>query len=157
MSNSNSAAVIEGLQEQAAVIARGEHPTIKPGQPVHLSDVLSVGDGVAQGDLCLLVLAEVPKEGFKKLTGHADKVFQLVQGNTQGARHCIEDVSTVELFIPDNWNFESLMGPVFRTVAPTRVLHPVHGTVSVDAGIVVQAIYQRVWAQEAAKERRNRD
>lgn len=128
---------------------------IAPGQPIRMSDGLSMGDAVAQGDLNLVV-SEKPPEGYKlRESGNG----QLVPGNTTGAKHIVEDVTAVEIYDPPGWgpNYDNLAGPFIVAKREVTIGHPTHGAVTIPAGFCVECLYQRVWDQEQKKERRQRD
>jgi hypothetical protein len=144
---------IEKIQEHATRIKNGEHDKIGPGKPVTMSNALVAGEGVAQGDLMLIVVDSVPK-GFEL---RQEPSVQLVPGNTVGAKHCLDSLDGVELFYPEEWSEESLVGPVMRLSQERTVLHPTHGAVTIPGGMLVGCFYQREWDREVAAERRARD
>lgn len=127
--------------------------TIEPGQPVTLTSAASCGDAVRQGDLYLVVVEKVP-EGYAKAS-RASK--QLVPGTTRGAKHCLDSLDGVEVYLPKEWREESLQGPCLVLTKERTVLHPVHGAVTIAAGHTILCCYQREWEKEQAKERRARD
>lgn len=140
---------IERLQQHAAEI-------VQPGMPAAFTGACQPGDGIWQGDLGLEIVASVPMDYVlvSKLRA-ADK--QLVPGNTQGARHCLDSLAGVTMYRPANWGPESLQGPCIVTTQERRVLHPTHGAVTIPSGMTVLCRYQREWAREQARERRARD
>ena len=127
--------------------------TIEPGQPVTLTAAACPSDAIRQGDLYLIVVDKVP-EGYKKARKPS---CQLVPGNTQGSKHCLDSLAGVEMYLPQEWSEESLDGPCFILSKERMVLHPTHGTVTIASGHIVLCRYQREWDKEQAKERRNRD
>jgi hypothetical protein len=69
---------------------------------------------------------------------------QLVQGNTEGAKHCLDSLDGVQMAIPNIWDsLTGLRGPMFRLEESRTVLHPVHGDVTIPAGFCIQVWYQR--------------
>lgn len=129
--------------------------TVKPGQRVYM-DALSVGDGVWQGDLGIMVVDRIPN-GYKRVDDVRD-AHQLVPGNTEGAKHCLDSMDGVELYRPANWGTgESLDGPAFKTTKERTIEHPKHGHVVVPSGMIVRCGYQREIDSETRRERRNAD
>lgn len=147
---------IEQIQNHAKSIANGEHDKIGPGVPVSMSSALVAGEGVAQGDLMLIVADRVP-DGYQKVSKPNAIDKQLVPGNTVGAKHCLDALAGVTLYRPSNWTEESLDGPCIVTTKERTVLHPTHGAVTIPAGMTVVCYYQREWDREQMKERRARD
>lgn len=147
---------IEQLQQHADRIRNGEHDKIGPGVPIAMSRALVAGEGVAQGDLMLIVVDAVPK-GFKKVSSPNEKARQLVPGNTAGAKHCLSSLQGVTIYHPPHFNDESLEGPVLVTHKAVTVQHPTHGAVEIPAGMVVGCFYQREYDAELQRERRAAD
>ncbi len=81
---------------------------------------------------------------------------QLVRGNTQGAKHCLDSLDGVELWLPKDWSDDSLQGPFLRIAEQRTVLHPTHGAVVLIAGSYL-CCYQREHDRELAKARRAAD
>lgn len=151
-----TATAIDRVQKHARNISNGEHETVKPGQPFHVTEAASVGDGVWQGDLGLEIVANVPDEYVRiKKPAASDK--QLVPGNTQGAKHCLDSLRGVTIFRPTDWSEESIAGPCLVLTQDRTILHPTHGAVTIPAGFTVLCRYQREWDKEQAKELRARD
>lgn len=148
--------VIDRIQNHAKKIALGEHEQIKPGASVAFTNACTNEDCIRQGDLYLIVVDSVPSEYIqvKKLT-EQDK--QLVPGNTQGSKHCLDSLDGVKLYRPKEWNEESLLGPCFISTEDRTVLHPVHGDCFVPAGLMIQCGYQKEWDKAQKAERRARD
>lgn len=152
-------AVVESLgriESHRDAIVRGECK-LGPGQPIRMSEALGNGEGVAQGDLNLIVRERVP-EGYELRENGGG---QLVPGNTTGAKHIITDLTAVEIYDPPGWSptYDELKGPflVVKREVENLVGHPVHGPVTIPADRVVECGYQRVWDQEELKARRQRD
>lgn len=146
--------VIEQIQQHAQRIADGSE-RVSPGMPLAFTEACTPGDCIWQGDLALIISdkANPPKEYIKPDKPSA----QLVPGNNIGAKHCLDSLDGVELYVPKNWNEESLKGPFFKTTKDVKVLHPVHGSVTIPAGFNVECGYQREWDKIQAAERRARD
>jgi len=148
--------VIEKIQKHAAKIRNGEHDKIGPGVPVTMSNALVAGEGVAQGDLNIIVADSVPS-GYVLIEKPKSQDKQLVPGNTVGAKHCLDSLDGVTLYRPKQWTEESLDGPCLVLTQERTVLHPTHGAVTIPAGMTVVCHYQREWDRELANERRARD
>lgn len=125
---------------------------VQPGQEVRFTTAATTGDTIRQGDLYLTVVEIVPKD-YKE----AVPFIQLVPGQTQGAKHCLDSTQGVEMFLPEEWNEESLDGPCLILTEERKVLHPTHGHVTIPAGFTIQCSYQREFDKEQQKERRARD
>lgn len=147
--------VVDQLLAQAECIRNGEHDTIKPGQPFRINEAATVGDRVWQGDLCIKVVPCVPNDYV--LT--SDPVIQLVPGNTEGAKHRLDALDGVKMFLPGGWgpNYEGLLGPAFVLTQERTIMHPVHGDVTIAAGHTILCSYQREYDAELRRERRNAD
>ncbi len=148
--------VIEKIQKHAAKIRNGEHDKIGPGVPVTISNALVAGEGVAQGDLNIIVADSVPR-GYVLIKKPQSRDNQLVPGNTVGAKHCLDSLAGVTLYRPQQWTEESLDGPCLVLTQERTVLHPTHGAVTIPAGMTVVCHYQREYDRELAIERRARD
>ena len=148
--------VIEKIQKHAAKIRNGEHDKIGPGVPVTISNALVAGEGVAQGDLNIIVADSVPR-GYVLIKKPQSRDNQLVPGNTVGAKHCLDSLAGVTLYRPQQWTEESLDGPCLVLTQERTVLHPTHGAVTIPAGMTVVCHYQREYDRELANERRARD
>lgn len=146
--------VIDQIVEHARKISHGEHDKVRPGMPMRISEAAVPGEFVWQGDLKLAIVERVPK-GFNK----ANPFQQLVPGNTQGARHCLDSTEGVKVHVPSDWGpkYEGLVGPCLVLQAERTIEHPKHGNVTIPAGMIIQCSYQREWDAEQARERRNRD
>lgn len=148
--------VIENIQKHAEKIRNGEHDKIGPGVPVTMSIALMANEGVAQGDLNIIVADKVP-ERYVRIENPSGSDKQLVPGNTVGAKHCLDSLDGVTLYRPQRWTEESLDGPCLVLTQERTILHPTHGAVTVPAGMTVVCHYQREWDRELANERRARD
>lgn len=145
--------VMQEILNHAQKFSKGEFPGIGAGHPIRFSEACSVNDRIWQGDMAITIANSIPK-GYNK----TDKPqAQLVPGNTTGARHCLDDVNNVEMYLPPLWNEESLMGPYLKIKRETTILHPTHGAVTIPAGFEVQITYQREYNTELQNEMRARD
>jgi len=129
---------------------------VKPGLPERFTEASTVGDAIAQGDLMLIIVASIP-EGLKLVQSTDPVNRQLVPGNTQGARHCLDSLEGVDLYRPEDWNEDSNEGPAFKLTKERTVMHPKHGDVTIPAGFIVECVYQREYDQEQKRERLAKD
>jgi hypothetical protein len=136
---------------------------VKPGMPASFTTACVAGDTIWQGDLGIVISdSESAPEGFVPVSEfESDKNIkfkgQLVPGSNTGSRHCLQEGSTAEVYLPSNWNEESFTGPFLKTKSDTVISHPVHGDVTIPGGFCIQLIYQREWDKEQQAERRARD
>lgn len=147
---------IEKIQCHAQAIAAGEIEQVKPGMPAAFTSACVPGDCIRQGDL-YLVIVDSPPTGYVPIAKPTEVDKQLVPGNTEGARHCLDSLAGVKLFRPQKWDEESLDGPCFTLTKERKVLHPTHGPVTIPAGMTVFCRYQREFDKEQQRERRTRD
>ncbi len=78
-------------------------------------------------------------------------------GRRKGSKHCLDSLAGVKIYRPSDWSEESLAGPCLVLSAERVIMHPVHGAVTIPAGLIVGCRYQREWDREVARERRARD
>lgn len=129
---------------------------IHPGLPFTISAAAQPGHGVAQGDLHLILIDKVPK-GYKPVFNPSP---QLVPGNTEGSRHCLDSLDGVTLYRKDDWETvaeETFYGPVLVFTQERTVLHPKHGDVTIPAGTTILCTYQPEFDAMQRKARRNAD
>jgi hypothetical protein len=144
---------IDRVISHARIIASGEHETVKPGMDARITEAWIAGDCAAQGDLYLEVV-ESPPKGYRKI----EPFVQLVPGNTVGAKHCLDGLSGVMMWVPRDWpEAADFLGPCFRLSEPRTVLHPTHGNVQIPAWFTILCSYQKEWDAIHARERRNAD
>ena len=148
---------IEAIEKHAASIRDGL-AKIQPGEPHTISDAAATGDGFAQGDLSIILVDAIP-DGYKRIQTPTDKDRQLVPGNTEGSRHCLDSLDGVELYRHENWNqnYDGLMGPLFRLSKERTITHPKHGDITIPADRCVLTTYQPDYDAETRKTRRNAD
>lgn len=152
-------AAIDKITRKASRIRNG-NDKIEPGQPVRMSEAAAPMDYVRQGDLYIVVMeATAIPAGFVGVKKPKDVDRQLVPGNTQGSKHCLDSLAGVRLFRPADWNdkYEGLDGPCLVLSEERTIEHPTHGSVTIPAGFAVQCRYQREWDAEQRRERRNAD
>jgi hypothetical protein len=151
--------VIEKIEQYAKKIANNEHESIRPGMPVTIPDSWMINEGVAQGDLIIGIIDEVPSNySLVKSPTNLDK--QLVPGNTEGAKHCLDSLDGLKLYHPNNWPQsaeETLNGPIIITERNVKVVHPKHGPVTIPSGRTILFQYDKEWDLIQKKERRNLD
>jgi hypothetical protein len=141
-------AVIEQLQTHRDQIASGSDPVVQPGRPERLNEAARAGDAIAQGDLLLMVVDLESVQDTSAIP--ADQVrpsmVQLVPGNSEGARHCLDSLEGVTFYQtrPGRW-FMDVNDPlaIFHCSQERTVLHPVHGPVIIAAGHTIAAYQQR--------------
>jgi len=127
-----AAAAFNEVLRQAESIRNDDHHTVK---------TMSPGDAWAQGDLGLVALESLPANCKRDPNPSA----QLAPGDTQGSRHCVDDLSTVTLYRLGNPT--PLDGPIIDAPAGVRVNHPEHGDVTLPPGVYA-VVYQRAFADE---------
>lgn len=152
----STTAALNRLQTRIAEIRNGEHDRIGPGVPITLSRALSPGQAIAQGDVYLEVGSGIPA-GYVKVENPKDEDRQLVFGNTQGARHCLDSLEGVELYRDPDWDADSLDGPYLIVHQERVVTHPTHGHVTIPAGMEIFVSYPRDYDLEQKKARRAAD
>ena len=149
--------VIENMEEQVARIRDGKEENVKPGSPERFTAAASKGDCIRQGDLYLVIGDAIPGDGFKLIENHDDLNKQLVPGNTQGSKHCLDSLVGVKLYRPEKFDNESTIGPVLELSHDRVVQHPTHGHVTLLAGTIVECHYQREYDAEQKREMRAKD
>ena len=157
---------IEKITRKVSRIKNG-NDKIEPGQPVRISEAAAHLDAVRQGDLYLIVVEGGVSDAAAAIDFHGiyDQIDtrnidrQLVPGNTQGAKHCLDSLDGVTMYRPRGWNaeWEELAGPFLIVSKERTVEHPTHGSVTIPAGMSVVCFYQREWDAEQRRERRNAD
>jgi len=130
--------------------------SIEHGKPERLSEAMTDNEFFAQGDLNIGPISQIP-EGYKRVEQPTPADRQLVKGETVGSKHCLTSLQGVEIYHPDDWTEESLLGPVLVFRQEGTITHPTHGDVIVPAGMTVQIGYQREYDAEQRRERRSRD
>lgn len=128
--------------------------TVGPGLPAVLNEAACAGQGGWQGDVRIEIIESIPA-GCTLVKRPTERDRQLAPGTTQGSRHCIRDLKTVQFYRRDTDS--PLLGPCFVCKAETVIDHPVHGAVTIAKGHTIQIRYQREWDQEQRRERRNLD
>ena len=147
---------IERIEEHARRIAARQDEKVQPGMPAAFTEAASAGDFGWQGDLKLIVVAAVPA-GYAQVKQPKAIDRQLVPGNTEGAKHCLDSLEGVTLYRPQQWSEESLDGPCLVLTQERKILHPTHGHVTIPAGLTILCRYQREWDREQQRERRSQD
>ncbi len=147
---------MERIEKHAEAIKSGNEK-VKPGQPARFTEASVAGDTVAQGDLYLCIYEGKPPAGYAQVKNLTERDKQLVPGNTQGSKHCLDSLEGVKLFRPENWTGDDLRGPLLGLSEERTVLHPTHGSVAIPAGFSVLCGYQPEYDAELKRERRNAD
>lgn len=150
---------IEKITNYANKIKNGEHESIRPGQAYEFSEACTEGDMVWQGDLGIGITSSKPPKGYvKSKQVHLNLIPNSNANSTVGSRHCLASAEGVTMWLPKEWNEESLDGPFLQLKNGAKITHPIHGDVTVPACFKnVQIVYQREWDQEQARERRAKD
>ena len=149
---------IKEIVDYASSVADGSE-NVKPGTPVRFTEASTINDRIWQGDLAITIKSVKPKSyqfidsnEFINLNG-----YQMVHGSNQGSKHCIDSFDGVKMYIPNEWNEESLQGPFLILTKERTITHPKHGDVTIPANFCVQITYQREYDEEQKRERRARD
>lgn len=146
---------VDRVTSHAKRIADGAHDTIKPGMPFRIPDAWMHGDAGAQGDLVIICIDKVPS-GYKLAKNLEAADMQLVPGNTEGAKHCLDSLEGVKLYRKQG-DDDSLDGPCVRVAVDRVITHPKHGHWTIPAGRLVKIEYAREFDAEQKRERRARD
>lgn len=115
-------------------------PKIGPGNPFRFSEAATVNDRVWQGDLAITIADKVP-DNYEPVNCK-EKDRQLVPGNTEGSKHCLDSLDGVTMYRPKNWGMESLDGPYLILNKERTIMHPTHGHITIPAGFAVHCTYQ---------------
>lgn len=148
--------VIEKMEKRVAKIRANKDPKVKPGKAERFTAAACTGDCIRQGDLYLVIGDRPPKKGFVLIDKPEEVHKQLVPGNTQGAKHCLDSLDGVAIYRPEKFDNESTIGPVLVLQQERVVQHPTHGHVTLCAGSIVECHYQREFDAEQ-REMRARD
>lgn len=143
---------IETIEKHAEAIRSGDGP-VRPGEAHTVSEAVTIDDEHPQGDLYVRRIESIPP-GYARVDALAEPDRQLVPGQTQGSRHCLDSLDGVALHRPHRWGpgYEGLLGPIVELTEPRTITHPKHGDLHLPVGIW-QCGYQR----SAVAERRARD
>ena len=95
--------------------------------------VMEVGDEWRQGDVRIIRLSDDFVQQHGGSLKECPKAAQLVNGSTQGARHCLSTTDGVTFYSLTHAG--PLDGPIIQTTTEVDVTHPEHGNVcSLPAG-----------------------
>jgi hypothetical protein len=134
-------------------VSSGQHETVKPGMPTRFTEASTVNDRICQGDLNITIADKIPN-GYVKMDKPSK---QLVFGESEGARHCLDSLDGVTMYADPNWDIESLNGPHIRLEKERVIEHPKHGNVTIPKGFSCDISYPKELDVELRKERRARD
>lgn len=151
----SEATAFERVESHNELLKSGEGK-VQPGQPMNLSPALASDQAIAQGDFYLRLVDGVP-EGYVLAE---EPSVQLVQGETIGAKHCLDSLDGVQVFLPPTWGEdENTNGPVLviEKGANRELQHPKHGNISLPDDCTLDTWYQRAFDEESKRERRARD
>jgi len=152
---------LERIEQRVDSIKGGTHK-VMPGQPLNFSEASVPGDILAQGDLYLMIYdGQIPAD-YVEIKNPKEVDKQLVPGNTEGSKHCLEHLNGVTMYRPKVWNGEDLRGPLLVFKVENRILHRNeenggHGTISGLKGFTILCGYQPEYMAEQKRERRNAD
>jgi len=102
-------------------------------------------DYVRQGDVYVWLVSKLPKN-----CEPAKAIEQLAPGTTKGARHCLDSLDGVTMFVRSDAN--ELQGPFIRLECERVITHPEHGDWRLPAGLY-EITYQRAFADELRRVR----
>jgi hypothetical protein len=108
---------------------------VKSQETRKFPEAASPGDAFRQGDIYVTLLDSVPKGVV--LTKSPSS--QLAIGDTQGSRHCIDNIGNCTVYTN---NPGMLNGPIIQVNKPVTITHPEHGHVELGCGIY-EVTYQR--------------
>ena len=152
---------ITKVVELAKKIASGDHELVRPGMAYDISEAAAINDVVWQGDVGIALAEGGPPSGYVRVENLKRNCVVFISGDQDsiGSRHCLEDMSTVsEIWVPKNWNEESLNGPYLKLKDKTCLLHPKHGDLHIPScHKEVQVIYPREYDIEQKRARRAAD
>ena len=131
-------------KEKSAVEAYDEvrhvADSVRDHRQWRFSEAASPGDYWRQGDVFITLLDGVPKNAKP-----GNIVTQLAEGNTQGSRHCLDDILGVSFFALERPT--ALDGPVLQLTEERTITHPEHGAVCLPPG-TYGITYEREMAEE---------
>ena len=104
--------------------------------PWSLGRANRVGEWGRQGDI-YVTLIDPPTQRLEKV----DKFTgQVVEGNTQGSRHCVDNPNAVVAY--NNPDMSLSKGMILQVKEACSIVHPEHGSVNLDGGIWVEIGHQ---------------
>lgn len=123
--------------------------TVSPGLPACITKVNVVGDVIAQGDMMIELVNDIPRQMILvEDPGDADR--QLVpDGSGPGSHHRLASLEGVRLYRPKDWgpDYLGLVGPCMVLSQPNEIVHEredkPHGTVKIDVPCILAITYQR--------------
>lgn len=101
---------------------------------------------VRQGDLYISCMRELPDGAVEVKKSSA--ALQLVEGTTQGSRHCIAEKDAKNVTIYKRSNPNALQGPILVTTGEVELTHPEHGHVILHDPGIYDITYQKAYAEE---------
>lgn len=124
---------------------------VAPGQPAVIDDRLAPDDLVVQGDVILRVIA-APADTATAVA--LPDSLRLVRDDSDGGRHyAIVSRGAPRVIIPDEWDTDSLIGPVLLldTDDEVEIRHDGvgrHGPVTCRGPVSIRVEYQRIYDAE---------
>lgn len=109
---------------------------IKSDEIRSFPEAASIGDTFRQGDIYITLIQKVPQDVIHS----KNPSNQIAIGDTQGSRHCIDEINYVEVYQKKNPGM--LDGPILLVKSPIVITHPEHGHVSLPCG-TYEITYQK--------------
>lgn len=123
------------------IIQHGQENKLK--KEVYDVPYLEVGEFVAQGDINLIRIPDLPQGVY--LDKNPQK--QLVEGNSKGARHCLNSLDKVKIYHLDNPNPLQICIIEFLS-GETILTHPEHKHLRFTQPCFVLVTHQRSYADD---------
>lgn len=156
-----SAKVQDCFMEQYGVkgFLHKKEGNIGPGKTIDFPVAASYGEAIRQGDLYIVLRDPSTRPADYVLVESIREIdLQMVPGNTEGSKHCLDSAVGVKMWRPKVWNEESFLGPWIELTEQRSTLHPTHGKVVTPVGIgAFQYCYQRELDTLNKIEKRARD
>ena len=134
-----------------------------PGYSQNLTRANLVNEGVPQGDYYIWVSRrkKAPKGWVRR---HDPALVPNAKKGTVGSQHRVSDdtMAGCELWFPPDWETKgeddpSTKGPMIICKDNVTIIHPTHGFLHCEAGMVLESGYQKNFDLILKKRRRSRD
>lgn len=99
-------------------------------------EAASIGDTFRQGDMYITLIENLPKG----VIASKNPSNQIAIGDTQGSRHCIDELNNVKVYHKNSPGM--LEGPIILVKSPIVITHPEHGHVNLPCG-TYEITYQK--------------
>jgi len=113
------------IESEVTKLQQSAGECIDNSLPITVPKAISVGDMIAQGDIGLLVIKELP-ENADPVEWLDGKDFQLAPGSNKGSRHCIPSKyrDVVKVYsVPNN---DPLSNLIVEATGQFDLVHPEH-------------------------------